>query len=102
MAITQQNIINQIPIIIKYNNFDLILTLRSLACYGWGRDSEVYKTLDVLLDEVTDMHGSERLRFDPVSNLAVKIQCKKCNDRGEMVIRRNGKSALVKCKKCKS
>ena len=78
MAITQQNIIDVIPLTISNDDFTLLLSLRALAYYGWGY-SKLYTLLNKLIDLVTGT-GEEEFSFDHKKLTTKKIECKKCSD----------------------
>ena len=85
MAITKEDIINQIPTFIKTESRDIVLTLRSLVARGWGTECELYKKLSTLWDEIHSSDNGESIvlgEFDRDTFIISEFYCMTCYDSG--------------------
>ncbi len=85
MAITQQNIINEIPSIITVNSNEIVLKLRTLVDFGWGNKCELYKKLSELWEEIHNLERGESHvlgKFDRKTFIISDFDCRKCLDSG--------------------
>jgi hypothetical protein len=60
MAITQKDIIDQIPLVITARDFSLLLALKSLTSRGWGMDNALFKLLDSMTESHIETLGTTR------------------------------------------
>ncbi len=89
MAITQKNIIEQIPhrIYTHYHPYmpdsgDVLLVLRSLCHAGWGTKSTLYKALDECIAKTYEETDKNIFVFSKEKMCCFPLVCEKCNDSG--------------------
>lgn len=83
MAITQQNIINQIPCYIGFEKADTIGVLKSLVRVGWSNNEPLFNLLQDLEDLCIQAQGS-RYVFHRENLSYTLIKCNNCLDMGSI------------------
>lgn len=95
MAITKQNIINEIPELIHDNSTRLLNTLHILAIYGWGHESELCRKLEKLSDDYENAKHTP-VKFDKENWKLTPVNCKECWDQG-YTLKSVGRLPCTKC-----
>ena len=81
MAITQQDIISEIPTIIKQDSFDILMSLAALTAIGWGSHCDLYIKIQNLIALSIDAKQSKFI-FNSELLTTTKVNCNRCFDKG--------------------
>jgi len=100
MAITEQDIINNIPTVFFGDEFEVLIVLRSLASIGFAK-GRLYKNIDKLIKQFMKLDNKNH-RLNKETWALTPIQCRQCLDTGTVYRMNNvNDESHAPCRKCK-